>query len=273
MIKLDEVFCINGFSVGSQATCLWIKSLDVLFDIGAIDNIALAVNTLLLSHAHGDHSGALMSYLSQRRLFPLPYAKIYVPAQTKDLFVQMLSICQKLEDLEYHFEIIGAEPGKRYELKKNFFFMASPVQHRVPALGYTIYEEKKKLKQEYISLSPEEIKILREKGIEIFSLVQNPVFSYLGDCTLDSYLQNEAFRKSKYLVLECTFLDSKRTMEHARHWGHIHLEEILQSPDVFSENQKLLLIHFSARYHKNYVEKVLKTKCPPCLLEKIVLLA
>ncbi|NUM35913.1 MAG: MBL fold metallo-hydrolase [Candidatus Brocadiae bacterium] len=272
MIQFDEVFRLDGFSIGSKATSLWIKPLDVLFDIGNLHINAIPINTLLLSHAHGDHASAITAYLSQRRLFSLPHAKIYVHSKTYELFTQLLAIWQKLEDLEYHFELISVEEGKLYELKKNYFFSASPVQHRIPSLGYTIYEKKKKLKTDYLQASQEEIMKLREQNIDIFAMSKIPMFSYLGDCSLDSFLENPVFTKSRYVALECTFIDSKRSIDHAKEWGHIHLEEILQHAESFQEIEKILLIHFSARYTKEYVERIVTKKCPPEFMKKIVLL-
>lgn len=270
MIKLDNVFCLEGFSSGSKETCLWIKALSVLLDIGVCNRHTLPMDNLLLSHAHMDHAAGIAYYLSQRKLFRQPAAKIYVPSSTVEGFAQILHIWEKLEELHYDFELVGAEEGKRYPLVKNYYFVASPVYHRIPSLGYTIYESKDKLKAEYLACSSEEILKLKQNNVQLCTTVHTPILSYLGDCNFASFAENPIFRQSRYLLLECTFLDERKNAEHAKRWGHIHLQEITSHPELFAENQKIVLLHFSSRYYPQYVKKVLQERCSSELLEKIL---
>ena len=271
MIKLNKFLSLQGVSSGSKATCLWSNELDVLFDIGIFSRNAVARNHLLLSHAHIDHSAGLVYYLSQRKLLSMPQANLYVPEKTQHDFQSIIEAWQRLDGINYDFRLIPVEPNKKYSLKTGYHFIAYPVKHRVPALGYTIFEEKRKLKAKYLQLEPKEIIKLRRDKVAIFEYLNIPLISYLGDCTFDSFIQNPIFRRSRYLILESTFIDKKKSCQHARKWGHIHLDEIFADPAYFKHNEKIIVIHFSCRYGQNYIQKIVKKNCPPRLAEKILI--
>ena len=95
-----------------------------------------------------------------------------------------------------------------------------------------------------------------------------PLFAFSGDSTIEFVLKNELVQKTKVLFLECTYIDNKRDVARAREWGHTHLDEIIENFDYF-QNEKLVLVHFSKRYHKNKIKKVLRKRLPSKLQDKV----
>ena len=59
-------FRIQGISVAGEETVVQVPELDINFDMGQCTRASLSSDTVLLSHAHMDHLGALPYWLSQR---------------------------------------------------------------------------------------------------------------------------------------------------------------------------------------------------------------
>ena len=70
------------------------------------------------------------------------------------------------------------------------------------------------------------------------------------------------------LILECTFIDSKRTVQDAQERSHIHLDEIFARADLF-QNEALVLMHFSQAYSPDEVHAVIQARVPEVLRERL----
>jgi ribonuclease Z len=70
------------------------------------------------------------------------------------------------------------------------------------------------------------------------------------------------------LILECTFIDSKRTVQDAQERSHIHLEEIVARADRF-QNEALVLMHFSQAYSPDEVHAAIQARVPERLRERL----
>ena len=62
-------------------------------------------------------------------------------------------------------------------------------------------------------------------------------------------------------MTEVTFVDSAKTIENTRFWGHLHLEELLPRLDTL-KCEKVVLIHISARYTTKRVLEILADRVP-----------
>ena len=71
------------------------------------------------------------------------------------------------------------------------------------------------------------------------------------------------------LILECTFLDERKSVAAARYGCHIHLDELLPFADQF-RNDALVLMHFSQLYKPPEIRPILERRCPPQLFSRIV---
>ena len=113
-----------------------------------------------------------------------------------------------------------------YPLKGPYFFKICPTYHRVASQGYTVYERKKRLKPEYRDQDPQTFGRARAEGKILDEFYNEPVLSFSGDTRIE-FLDSEEVRKSRLIILEMTYWDKKKTVENARHWGHIHLDELI----------------------------------------------
>ncbi|HPY76081.1 MAG: hypothetical protein KBC30_08085 [Planctomycetes bacterium] len=271
-IQLTPNLSLDGTSIASSHTSIYLQELDTLFDIGIFHKQTISANNILISHAHMDHAGALAHFISQRTLFRMTAPNIYVPSETITPFQTILQAWQQLDNCTYRYNLHAIEQKKYYELKKDYAFMAFPVSHRVPSYGFTIFQVKNKLKPIYLHLPGYEIEKLRKNGIEITNTQYEPLLSYTGDCIFQSYLDTPTFQKSRFLLMECTFLNERKNKQHAQRWGHIHWENIIQHHEILQQHEKIILVHFSPRYSQQYIDKLIETESPPSLRNKIMTL-
>jgi ribonuclease Z len=75
--------------------------------------------------------------------------------------------------------------------------------------------------------------------------------------------------QARVLIVECTFLDERKTLEAARSGCHIHLDELIERADRFA-NEHVVLMHFSQLYHPGEVAQILDRRVPPALRAKII---
>lgn len=271
-MNLDlEGYSFKGRSRGSEKNTLMVKPSNILIDIGVCPDSALRYSKLFITHGHIDHAGEIAYYVSQRKLMRMGKTTIYLPKEILQPINSILSLWEEIEDIQFDYQLIPVDPQKEYKLDAKRTIKGYSVDHRIPALGYAIFEHSTKLKSEYLSLPGREIQQLREDGADIFYYHRSPTLFFSGDATLSSIMEIEAAAKAKILFLECTFVDEVRTIEKTISWGHIHLDQIMDNPQYFSENKYLVLYHFSRRYQKEYIEKKVWEKCPEALKNKLIL--
>ena len=271
MLQLDRNINLYGYSVGSQKTCLWIKQMDILFDIGISSRKTVSMNNLLISHSHLDHTAGLVYYLSQRKLLKYPTANIYVPPCTKRKYSAIIEAWEGLEQNKYNYLLIPVEIGRKYLIGHNYYVSGFEVEHRLPAMGYTIFNITQKLKTQYLGLTSKEIKKIKFQK-DIFDKTETPVITYLGDCKFSSIIRNKEVLCSKYLIIESTFIDNKKDVADAHRTGHIHLDEIIENIELFYNIKKIILIHFSARYKYSYIKETINKRFPKEFLNKVSIL-
>jgi ribonuclease Z len=132
-----------------------------------------------------------------------------------------------------------------------------------------VYGTKNKLKQEYAGASGQEIKRLRESGVQVTDKIEVPEVAFTGDTTgewIDNPANADALR-AKLLIMECTFVDDSVSREDAVRFGHTHIDDIVERAEKF-ENESILLIHFSARYRAQEIRDALAARLPESLYKK-----
>jgi ribonuclease Z len=119
-----------------------------------------------------------------------------------------------------------------------------------------------KLRPECVGLSGNEIKRRRQAGdTETFYTEEQPRFAYATDTLPEVLDHTPELADVDTLVLECTFLDDRKTLAGARAGCHIHLDELL--PRLSSLRVKdLVLMHFSQIYHPDQVRRILAERLP-----------
>ena len=273
-MNIRTLGCSGGIGAGSRTSALLIDK-DVLIDAGTgIGDLALGelhhVRHVFLTHAHLDHMAALPAYVARRRMMKMDPPTLYMPAEVVEPVERMLHSWQRLDRGRMHCEIIGVEDGKEYELSRENVVTAFATKHTVPSCGSVIWERRKKLKPEYQGLSGDEIRDIRLSGVEVSGEQRTPIVCYCGDTAPVGMDSAPGIYESKILITEMTFFRPEHRKEKIHKFGHMHLDDIIERADRF-QNERIILCHFSTRYHENQVRKAVDRRMPKDLRERVKL--
>eukprot|EP00238_Polyblepharides_amylifera_P001309 CAMPEP_0196571678 /NCGR_PEP_ID=MMETSP1081-20130531/1824_1 /TAXON_ID=36882 /ORGANISM="Pyramimonas amylifera, Strain CCMP720" /LENGTH=299 /DNA_ID=CAMNT_0041888711 /DNA_START=193 /DNA_END=1088 /DNA_ORIENTATION=+ len=272
-IQVVGGFQIEGLSVGGQETCIILPQYKVAFDIGRCPQRAVYMDTVLFSHTHLDHVSGIGAYVGMRSMLALCPPTLVLPSVNAAGLEALLSAYRELDTSPLPCEVVAAEVGDELKLDKNrrdLFVKVFRTCHTVPSQGYLICSRKQKLKLEFQGRPGQEIKQLRESGVEICDVEEVAEVAFTGDTTADWMLDtgNRQALSAKLLIMEVTFLDDSRNSEDARKFGHTHISEVAENAHLF-QNEAILFIHFSARFSVEEIEASLDKHLPPDLRKKV----
>lgn len=264
---------IEGISVGGQETCIILPQLKIAFDSGRCPQRCVYADTMCLSHTHLDHVGGAGHYIATRSLLSLPPPTVLLPAQRADAFEAYVQSLRELDGSDLAHRAVPISPGDTHALSKLHCVRPFPTTHPVASQGYVVYSTKNKLRDAYAGMSGQEIKAARDAGETVTDRVEVPEVAFTGDASgewtkSDHPVAKDALR-AKLLICECTFVDDAVDVEGAREYGHTHIDELAAAASSF-ENEKILLIHFSARYKAKEVTEAMDARLPAGLRERCV---
>ena len=266
-------YTLRGISVGGVYTTLHVPELDVLLDAGLPLRSFATVGRFFLSHGHLDHVSGLAGLLNIRGLVGGKRATIYLPAEIEEPVRDLLRAHTALARAELDVELVPMLPGDERPLGNSVFVRAFQTHHPVPSLGYQFVRRVSKLRPEHHGKAPEEIARLRKQGARgLFEEHERLELAYATD-TLSRVLDTEpSLLESRVLVLECTFVDSTRSVEDARRKFHLHLDELIELAPKFN-NEALVLMHFGQGTSPERVREAVQSRLPPGLRERVVVFA
>lgn len=269
-----------GFSISGLATYVQIPELDLCLDMGECPLSALPLDHVFLSHAHGDHSRCLMRHYSLRRMTGIERPAAYY------LEADLVERARDLVRAEARFEgtplaklampdfvglEVGAEPVP-LAWRKDLRIGAFRVHHSIPAIGCTVYDHKRKLKEEFAGLPGPKLAELRlEQGVEITREILEPRVSFCGDTTIKGLAANPQIWKSRIVIVESTFLEPGEEAM-ARHKRHTHVTELVAllkelGPELKSET--VVLSHFSMKHTPAQILALVAQAVPEELRERV----
>lgn len=259
---------IEGYSRAAVQSYWRIPELKLGFDLGAHPWDFMGTPTWLISHAHLDHIAALPLYVARRRLMKMSKPKIILPAYLCKPVRKMLDSFESLDRGRLPCELVGVVANDEIELSRELVLKVLPTRHTVTSVGYVVFERRKKLKPEYLELSGEQIRDLRESGTEISEEIRIPMVGYTGDTSPAGLDENPLFYETKVLITEMTFV----APEHRKHLihknGHMHLDDFVERQDKF-KNELVIAGHFSTRYSRRQAEKVVRERLPDLMGGKL----
>jgi len=265
-------FKIIGKSVAGIGTSLIFPEMDFCFDVAqGASKYYMPINHFLVSHGHMDHAAGIPFIASQKSLNRLKEPVFYMPENMIEPLTSIMRLWMKIEDHEYPFKFVPIEADREYPLKGDLFFKPFPTVHRIPSFGYTVFRRSRKLKASLADASQDEIIDLRKKGTDIHDVSEVPLLSFTGDTKIEFLESRPWVLKSKVLFVEATYIDDRKTVEEARTWGHIHLDEVIPNLSRL-ECEKIVLIHFSSRYSRAEIHEILDKKIPPEHKDRVVAL-
>jgi ribonuclease Z len=262
---------VDAVSIGGLETCIQLPGFDLAFDIGRCPPSAVHRSTVCFTHAHIDHMGSIAHHCATRSLTRLGPPTYLVPEENAEAFHDLLAVWRRLDRSDLACEIVPVRPGDEHALRPGLVAIPFRSPHRVPCVGYGLWEERSKLKPEFQGLDGDRIRDLKQAGHEISVRVRAPIVAFTGDSLIDVVEREAVVREARLLVMEVTFVDDRVSVAQCRDKGHIHLDEVIARADLF-QNQAILFTHLSARYRASEAKAIVEARLPPTLKDRVKLL-
>lgn len=265
-------YTISGVSIAGLHTSLYVRELGALFDVGMALRSQAGAAHVFLSHGHADHTGALVTLLGMRGLLRMPPPPVYLPVEIADSTEQALALLSKNQRHEFALEVQPMQPGDERPLRPDLLVRAFRTHHTGPSLGYQFFNRVQKLRREFSGLSGAEIAARRKRGDDLFELEERLELAYATDTLIRVIDTTPSLLETRVLILECSFLDERKSVAASQAGGHIHLDELIERAEAF-RNEAIVLMHFSQMYSPVEVHRTLARRCPPALRERVVVFA
>jgi len=198
--------------------------------------------------------------------------KLYLPAPILPSVQRALAAMTEMQRYELAIDAVPMEAGSEAELRADLHVRAFKTHHPVPSLGYLFFDRVHKLRDEFKSLPGPEIGRRRKAGEDLFDTEEHHLLAYATDTLIRVIDTSPELRKVRVLIMECTFLDDRKTLDASRAGCHIHLDELLERVDDL-DNEHIVLMHFSQIYQPKEVHQILASRCPKRLRDRMLVFA
>ncbi|HEY4180710.1 MAG TPA: MBL fold metallo-hydrolase [Kofleriaceae bacterium] len=263
-------YTVKGVSVGGVYTSISVPELGVVFDAGIAPRSHGGIDTILLSHGHADHVGALPALLGIRALHgKTKPPRVVLPSEiVADLEVALAALT-KLQRFDLAIDAIGMQPGDEIALRGDLLVRAVRTYHPVPSLAYLLVRRVAKLKAALHGLDGRAIAERKANGEVVTDVEERIELAYATDTLISVLDHSPELLTARVLIMECTFLDDRKSRDAARAGCHVHLDEIVERADTF-KNEHIVLMHFSQLYRPDEISGILDAKLPPALRSRVI---
>ena len=258
---------IEGSSRAGHETWFRVRELGVALDIGRCPDPVVSMDHVFITHAHLDHSAGVAFYAAQRKLQQLGMGTIYVPAEAKDGFEELLAVQRRLTGSELPLKIVGLAAGEEARFGRNHLVRAYAATHRVAARAFELVEVRHHLREEFFGMRSEEIGRLRREGVKVDEPYARALLFYTGDTDRGILETCDAMFRSEVLMIECSFVMDGH-QDRAAQYRHIHIDDIADFASRF-ENEYIVLTHFSRRYSRDEIRTHVRRRLPVSLHERV----
>jgi ribonuclease Z len=281
---------VSGVSVAGVCTSILIRpvnnaSASLLFDCGCLlDDSVVNVNNVCISHAHLDHSSAIISHIHRRQLFKLSAANYYLPTLAAQAFRRIIQHNEAFSQTALPANIIEIDNSldNNHNVSGGYSLHSFPTYHRVESTGYYLMHTKTSLAQQFKGKTGAEIVAAKRSGQIIHESSQRIACAYSGD-TIETFLDNKIFKGSTQiglLIMELTFIEAEETctetITHKESSGHVSLNGLLgyyhSNPHCFDRVEEILFIHISQRIDPRLAVQILNSRLPLQILSKATIL-
>jgi len=268
-LKLEEI-TIEGYSRAAVQSYWRIPEWKIGFDLGAHPWDFMGTGTWFVSHTHLDHIAALPAYVARRRMMKMEPPVIHVPEAAIGPIESILKAFTRLDRGRLPCTLVPVTAGSEFELSREMVVTAHPTTHTVTSFGYVVWQRRRKLKTEYSHLGGDQIRDLRLSGIEVTEERRIPLLGYTGDTSPKGLDDHPVFFDVRYLISEMTFVAKGHRRDKIHKHGHMHLDDYVERADRF-RNEKIILAHFSTRYGRAQVVKIIEKAFPDLLGGRMVI--
>lgn len=260
---------IEGYSRAAVQSYWRIPELKVGFDLGGSPWSFTGTPTFLVTHSHLDHMAALPTFVARRRMMKMEPPTIYLPEEILKNTECLLDVWQRLDRGRMAVDLKPVKPGDEFELSREHVVTVFRTKHTVPSVGFTIWDRRKKLKQELRDLSQDQIRDRKLAGEDVTEEVRFPLVCYTGDTSSEGLDACESVMKARVLITELTFYRPEHRKEKIKKFGHMHLDDFIERADRF-ENELIVAGHFSTRYHHEQLESAIANRVPESLRKRLL---
>ena len=225
-----ELSVVGGARAGDGSLIL-LPQLHLALDAGRAHRALPAMTTVVISHGHVDHLGGIAYWASQRQLQSMGAARLLAPRAIAAGIEELLATHARLEGGQpYEVDVVAAEAGARFSLRRDFDLVFFPTDHWVPTLGSRLVWRRHRLLPEYADLPGEEIARRRSAGETVTEEIEADLLAYCADCGPGVLLNQPQALAAEVLIIECSFY-RPGDRERATRYGHMHLEDLLEAID------------------------------------------
>ena len=254
--KLDfGQFSLIGYSVAGEESVIQVPELGVCFDVGRAPQFALNSDLLCVTHGHMDHVAGIAYYLSQRYFQGMKPATVLLPADLAGPVDDLLRAWQRIERHDRPYTLVPMYAGEYHKVRNDFGIRALAVHHGSSAMGFSLIDVRRKLKEEFQDRTGPQLVELKSRGVEIQYTLEVPLITYLGDTGAGPVFEHPDVVNAGILVTECTFYEREHRGK-SRAGRHLHVE---QFKDILPtlRNKHVVVTHVSRRTGVRRAKRIL----------------
>jgi ribonuclease Z len=256
-------------SIGGLETSIDLPHWDLCVDLGRCPPHLLPRGLVLFTHGHMDHLGGVAYHCATRSLLGMPRPTYVVPPVIAEPLGRLFEAWRQLDQSKLPHGVLPLGPGQELQPRADLIVRPFASLHTVPSQGYAFFGRKKRLKAEFQGLPEARLRELAtQQRQQLSEPVETLELAVTGDTLPEIIVREPWVREARVLVMECTFLDSRVSAEKARSTGHTHLEDFLKHAHLLA-NEHIGLMHFSARYGRNEIERLLDRHLPKELRPRV----
>lgn len=199
--------------------------------------------------------------LSQRTLHHQAPTRVFCPRPVAGVLGEFVAASEKMEGVEYRYEIVGLEPGDRVEVGRDLAIETFATDHVVASLGFHLLRRRRRLKDELRGRAGAELASLRAAGVELDEVAEEVWLSYCGDTGPAVWRLAPRLSSSRVLMIECTFL-GEEVRQHGSAYKHLHFDDLVAHAAQLERHEAIVLHHLSRRHRVEELRRLVEERLP-----------